>query len=120
MDLTQVLPDWDLVGGSTQSRTFQLAKSATEDYDISNGTAYFSMCEYVNTGAPLLTKQTSVTVANNGRYCLATVKLTSADTKELEGCYRYQIMVKDTSGNIAIPFHGRMHIMKNIAPSQLA
>lgn len=120
MDLTQMLPDWDFVGGSTQSRTFQLARSASEDYDISDGTAYFAMCEYVNGGAPLVTKQTPVTASANGKYCMATVNLTGADTLELEGCYCYQIMVKDSSGNIAIPFHGRMHIMKNIAPGQSA
>lgn len=120
VDLTQMLPDWDFVGGSTQSRTFQLVKSATEDYDIANGSAYCSVCEYVNGGEPALTVQTAVTAANNGKFCSVTVNLPSAGTKDLYGCYCYQITVKDGNGNIAIPYQGRMHIMKNIAPELLA
>lgn len=120
MDLSQILPDWDFVGGSTQSRTFQLAKSATEDYDISDGTAYCSVSDYVNDGAPVLTTQAAVTEADNGKFCKVTLSLPSEGTKELEGCYRYQITIKDSNGNVSIPFHGRMRIMKNIAPGLLA
>lgn len=120
MDLTQMLPDWDFVGGSTQSRTFQLAKSSTEDYDIANGTAYCTICDSVNGGASVLTVQTAVVAAANGKLCSVTVNLPSADTKDLNGSYLYQITVQDSSGNTAIPFHGRMHIMKNMAPELLA
>lgn len=120
MDLTQMLPDWDFVGGSTQSRTFQLARSTTEDYDIADGMAYCTVSDYVNGGTPVLTVQTAVTAAANGKFCSVTVSLSSSDTKDLSGCYLYQITVKDSSGNTAIPFHGRMHIMKNMAPDLLA
>lgn len=120
IDLTQVLPDWDFVGGSTQSRTFQFANPSGDEYNMQSGVAYFSICEYVNDGAPVLSKTVSIAVSESGNYCMATVSISSADTKDLSGCYRYQVTVKDGGGNVAIPFHGMMHIAKNIAPDVLA
>lgn len=109
------LPDWDFVGGSTQSRTFQLAKQTGEEYDMKSGTAQFDLCEYVNGGAPVVTKTFGVVAAASGKFCVVSVALTAAETKALSGCYTYQIQLKDGNGNVAIPFHGRMHVAQNIA-----
>ena len=117
LELEPRLPDWDFVGGSTQSRTFQLAKSTGEEYDMQSGTAQFDLQEYVNGGAPVITKQFGIVAATSGKYCVVTIALTAAETKALSGCYTYQIQLKDGSNNVAIPFHGRMHIMPNISAS---
>lgn len=116
IDLTQVLPDWDFVGGSTQSRTFQFARPAGTEYNIEGGKVYYSICEYVNDGDPVLFKDADITISENGNYCITTLSLLPEETSELNGCFRYQITVKDGSGNVAIPFHGMMHITKNIVP----
>lgn len=109
------LPDWDFVGGSTQRRTFQLAKPTGEEYDIQSGTVQFDLREYVNDGAPLLTKQFGMSVSGKGKFCVVSVMLAPSETKALHGCFIYQLQVKDGSGNVAIPFQGRMHIAANIA-----
>lgn len=120
MELTQRLPDWDFVGGSTQSRTFQFTNLDGIEYDVEDGVAYFAVQNYVNGGAPILSKQVSVTSSKDGNYCAVAVNLSSADTVGLDGCFVYQIMVKDSKEHLAIPFHGRMHITKNIAPDMTA
>lgn len=116
MELTQRLPDWDFVGGSTQNRTFQFTDLTGIEYDVEDGVAYFAVQNYVNGGAPVLAKQVSVTSSRGGNYCAVAVSLSAEDTAALDGCFVYQITVQDSKGHLAIPFHGRMHIVKNIAP----
>ena len=120
MDFEHMLPDWDFVGGSAQNRPFQFAKETGEDYDIQSGTVQCSVQEYVNGGAPVLSKQFPIYASVDGTFCLANISLTSSETKDMEGCYIYQLMIKDSNDNVAIPFHGRMHVFKNIDPGVLA
>lgn len=120
MELIQQLPDWNFVGGSTQSRTFQFTNLEGIEYDVEEGVAYFAVQHYVNGGSPVITKQVSVSASQGGNYCAVAVTLDSADTAQLEGSFVYQIAVQDSKGHLAIPYHGRMHITKNIAPDHKA
>lgn len=117
IDLTQMLPDWDFVGGSTQNRSFQLSKPSGAEYDLQSGSAVCTVRDYVNEGAPVISKSVDVSAAESGRYCVVSITLSGDDTKGLDGLYLYQIAVTDSAGNVAIPFHGRMHIIKNLTPS---
>lgn len=116
MELIQKLPDWDFVGGSTQSRTFQFTDLSGIEYDMEDGVAYFAVQDYVNGGSPVFTKQVSVTSSQDGNYCAVTVSLDAAETADMSGRFVYQVTVQDSKNHIAIPFHGRMQIVKNIAP----
>lgn len=120
LDLTKTLPDWEFVGGSEQSRSFQFTQTDGEEYNIDNGIAYFSVREYVNDGAPLMSKQFEFSTSSNGSYCVATITLDSADTKNLDGAYIYQLSLKDGNGTVAIPGQGRMFVRGNIDPDVLA
>lgn len=116
MELIQQLPDWDFVGGSTQERTFQFTDLNGIEYDLDEGVAYFAVRRYVNDGTIVITKQISVEKSQDGHYCSVIVSLTPGDTIDLAGTFTYQILIKDDEGNVAIPYHGRMHILSNIAP----
>ena len=92
MDLETMLPDWDFVAGSTQSRTLTLLKPTGEAYDMQNGVAHLAIVDYVNGGTPVYTKQAALT-ASDGKYCVVTFALPSSATKELFGRYTYQILL---------------------------
>ena len=118
MNLEVMLPDWDFVAGSTQSRTLTLLKPTGESYDMQNGVAHLAIVDYVNGGEPVYTRQTALS-ASDGKYCVVTFALPSDATKELFGRYTYQITILDGNGNTAIPHQGRMMIYKNIQPDVL-
>lgn len=120
IDITQVLPDWDFVGGSTQSRTFQFAHPAGDEYDMQSGEVLFTVSEYVNDGTPVFNIRAGMTVSSAGNYCITTITIPANTTIRLSGCYTYQIMIADSAGNVAIPLHGRMHITKNLNPNATA
>ena len=103
MDFNYILPDWDFVGGSVQSRSFQLMTPTGKDYNIESGTVHCSICDYVNGGDPVVTKQAGIAAAGDGVHCIANIALQPADTKNLHGLYLYQLTVKDGNGNTAIP-----------------
>lgn len=118
MNLEAMLPDWDFVAGSTQSRTLTLLKPTGEAYDMQNGVAHLAIVDYVNGGEPVYTRQTALS-ASDGKYCVVTFVVPSDATKELFGRYTYQITILDGNGNAAIPQQGRMMIYKNIQPDAL-
>lgn len=119
LDLTKTLPDWEFVGGSEQSRSFQFTQTDGDEYNVSSGIAYFSVREYVNDGSPVISKQFEFSTSTSGSYCVATVILDSADTKGLSGAYTYQLSLKDGDGTVVIPGQGRMFIRGNIDPNIL-
>lgn len=114
------LPDWDFVAGSTQRRSFILYRNPGEEYDLKTGTADLAIVEYAHQGDPVITKQVGITPSVSGNYCRVSFSLTSQDSKDLEGAYLYQVMIKDGSGSVSIPFHGLMHIQRNLQKSALS
>lgn len=109
------MPEWNFVGGETQKRTFTIYKPSGIAYDIPNGTASLAIVDFVNRDSePILLKQSSVTVDDNGKSCKVAFTLDSSDTVSLFGKYLYQVTIKDGNGNASIPYHGIMVIARNI------
>ena len=110
-----IMPEWNFVGGETQKRTFTIYKPSGIAYDIPNGTASLAIVDFVNRDSePILSKQSSVTVDDNGKSCKVAFTLDPSDTVSLFGKYLYQVTIKDGNGNASIPYHGSMVISRNI------
>jgi len=109
------LPEWNLVGGETQKRTFTLYHTeGGPTYDIPGATAEVAVVDFVNQNSQLkLCKEVSITVDKNGRYCEVLIDLQPSDTLNLHGKYIYQLTIKDVLGNVAAP-KGIMYITENI------
>lgn len=120
MSCEYMLPRWDFVGGSAQRRSFQFTKESGQEYNMKNGVVFCSVQDYANGGRPVISKQFPLYASVDGNFCITTVVLNPAETKDLFGCYVYQLTIKDSYGNIAIPFHGLMHIAQNIEPELLS
>ena len=117
MELLFSLPDWDFVGGSTQKRIFTMTNESGVTYAYPGSSASISIIEYVNRGAPVLTKAATVGADASGKYCDVTAALTPSETLNLCGKYIYQLSIKDANGNYSIPMYGLMHIADNIDKS---
>ncbi len=119
MNASYLLPDWDFVAGATQRRSFILYKNSGELCDIQGGTAHLAIVEYVHQGAPVITKEVAVGAMPDGKKCRIAFTLSPSETKDLDGKYLYQVMVKDGNGNVSIPFHGHMRVQKNLQKSAI-
>lgn len=108
------LPEWNFIGGSTQTRTWTLYLPNGDVQDVLKGTASLAIDSYVNpTGSPLISKVVNIEEDANGNCCLITFTLDPQDTVNMAGSYFYTLTIKQ--GNyIAIPHRGMMHITANI------
>nr|DAH36752.1 MAG TPA: hypothetical protein [Caudoviricetes sp.] len=108
------LPEWNFIGGSTQTRTWTLYLPNGGVQDVSNGKASLAIDSYINpTGSPLISKVVDVKEDEEGNFCLITFTLDPQDTVDMEGVYFYTLTIKQ-DGYTAIPYRGMMHIAANI------
>ena len=109
------LPEWFMVGGESQNRVFVLCDSYGNEYDLSGGSARFSVVDFANRFSdPVLTKELTISSGSSGVNSEVSVILAPEDTVFLCGKYIYQISIKDSSGHISIPNQGIMYIINNI------
>lgn len=107
------LPEWNFIGGSTQTRTWTLYLPSGGVQNITFGTACLAVDDYVNpTGSPLISKVVNVEEDEDGNRCLLTFTLDPQDTVNMAGSYFYTLTIKQGE-RIAIPFRGMMHIAAN-------
>lgn len=111
------LPEWNFIGGSTQTRTWTLCLPSGGVQDVLSGTASLAIDNYINpTGSPLISKVVNVEEDADGNRCLVTFTLDPQDTVDMAGSYFYTLTIKQ-GGRIAIPYRGMMHIVANINKS---
>ena len=109
------LPEWEMVGGESQKRVFTLYNSKKQECDISGGSANFAVVDFANlSGTPYISKPVEITQSESGNYSVLSIELSPNETVNLFGKLVYQISIKDGSGNVAIPRHGIMYIIRNI------
>lgn len=109
------LPEWEMVGGESQRRIFELYNSKGQECNLDGGSASISIIDFVNRGGdPYLTKPVELTASSTGNYSIATVTLDPSETLSFSGKYIYQLSFKDMFGNIGIPRHGILQVIKNI------
>lgn len=120
------MPDIDFVGGSSRTLPFYIYKlnevsGVYEPYNLENCEVNFSIIDYINknsefairTGIPLISKQGTIGIGDNGIENFVTVDLYPKDTHRLHGLYIYQLIINDLSGNADVPNQGEMNIVKN-------
>ncbi len=109
------LPEWEMVGGESQKRLFTLYNSRKQECDLQGGSANFAVINYSNRyGQPYISKIVPIEQSETGQYSVINIELSPDETVDLSGKFIYQITVKDGSGNVAIPKHGIIYIIKNI------
>ena len=114
---TDVLPDWEFIGGVTQEYDFTLRAENGYFYDIPGATASLAVAPFVNPKDTILTKTGSIRTNSAGAHCVVHFLLDKKDTVNLHGKFIYQISVKNTDGTMAPPMRGRMYITENIDKS---
>ena len=114
---TDVLPDWEFVGGVTQEYDFTLRAENGYFYDIPGATASLAVASFVNPKNTVFTKSGSIVANSAGANCVVRFLLDKNDTVNLHGKFIYQITVKNTDGTVAPPMRGRMYITENIDKS---
>ena len=114
------LPTIDIVGGETESLTFNIYTSTHEPADLVSGTECgFAIAPYVAQNAtPLITKTCTIQAGSSGANNVVITSLSSSDTVNLYGKYIYQLTIK--FGNRAEPYQGIMYIARNIHLGYLA
>jgi len=111
---TDVLPDWEFVGGVTQEYDFTLRSENGYFYDIPGATASLAVAPFVNPKDAVIVKQGFIIANSSGVNCVAHFSLDKNDTVNLHGKFIYQISVKNIDGTMAPPMRGRMYITENI------
>lgn len=109
------LPDWDFIGGETQSRTFALYESdGMHVYDIPGAVGEMAVVDFVNQDTQtMFVKTATISNDDDGNTCFVTVSMDSSDTVSMSGKYIYQLTIKDVKENI-IALRGIMRIYRNI------
>lgn len=114
MDQILRLPDWEMVGGESQAKSFTLTQDNGVEYSLPGATAQLAVVPFVNTtSTPLLTKLVQVTASESGNYCEVEFSLSPADTISFAGKYIYQVTIKDAQGNTSAP-QGYLYVRANI------
>lgn len=114
---TDVLPDWEFVGGVTQEYDFTLRAESGYFYDIPGATASLAVAPFVNPRDAVLVKAGSIIPNSAGANCIVHFLLDKNDTLNLHGKFIYQISIKNVDGTMAPPMRGRMYIIENIDKS---
>ena len=109
------LPEWNFVGGETQTRIFKLYEP-NEIYvmNLQGSSSEVSVTDFVNPeGNASFIKPAVISEDESGKACYVTVSFTPNDTISMNGKYIYQITIRDIKGNVAAP-RGVMRISQNI------
>lgn len=110
------LPEWRLIGGSTQQRSFVMRGEDGYEYDLTNAQAQIAFVDYMNRrSSPVLVKPASIIVnPETGRTSCVLVELAAIDTINMAGKYIYQISIKTATGGVAVPSQGIAYVSENI------
>lgn len=111
------LPEDNFTAGSTRNFTVNTFSGLGAPFDLTGATVTFSLVDYINLGAPVLTKPASL-IRSNGGNCGATAKLEPADTVSLFGKYIYQFSIVDIGGDAYIA-RGLVVINRNTLPTAI-
>lgn len=109
------LPDWEFIGGTTQSYEFKLKTEEGYTYDIQGATASIAVAPFVNQNDVLYSATADIQSSkeDNGSYCLVSLELPVSKTVAWNGKYIYQVTVKTEDGKAISAQRGRMFVTKN-------
>lgn len=112
------LPEISFVGGSTQELIFHTYSKNLKPFGLSGCSANFAVAKCNHEKEPILSKEMSINVSNDDNSNnILKVNLSTSDTLDLYGKYTYQITIKDSDGNVEIPYQGILYIQNNIDKS---
>ena len=107
------LPTISFVGGATQEIRFNLKDADGEVFNATGCEASFAVSEYGKKDR-LFTLTPSFLSDASGVLSVMIVEVPSANTRNLDGKYIYQVTLIDSQDNVGIPNKGIMNISVNI------
>jgi hypothetical protein len=108
------LPKLSFIGGGSQKFRFRLVTPRGGSYDANGCNAVFSLINYSNkNGEPLVVKNASLEIGDDGVPNIAVVELLPEDTVDMYGRYVYQLSIRDAWDEVELPGQGLIDITRN-------